>query len=133
MTKAQLRAYRDIKRERDRLDAMIANLEGIIYGPRSPQITGMPHGGGGPGTPTEDAAIRHADLVNRYEAKVAELTKALVEIESAIECLDPRERTLIRLYYIEGLTWEEVCVSMHYEWAQIHRIHALALRKLKDA
>ena len=133
MTKAQLRAYRDIKRERDRLDAMIANMESILYGPRSPQLSGMPRGGSGPSAPTEDAAVQHADLLNRYEQKVAELTRALAEIETAIECLDPRERTLIRLYYIEGLTWEEVCVSMHYEWAQIHRIHALALRKLKDA
>ena len=132
MTKDQLRAFRDIKRERDRLDAMLANIESILYSPRPTKLSGMPRGGG-PGKPTEDAAIRHADLLNRYGEKVLELTKALAEVERAIECLEPRERTLIRLYYIEGLTWEEVCVSMSYSWKQIHRIHSKALETLKGA
>jgi RNA polymerase sigma factor (sigma-70 family) len=132
MTKAQLRAYRDIKLERDRLEKMVDTLERSLYGPRSPRFDGMPRGGSGHSSPTEDAAIKHADLLARYQQKTAELTQALIEIENTIECLDPRERTLIRLYYAEGLTWEEVCVEMHYEWAQIHRIHAKALEKLKE-
>lgn len=133
MTKTELRAYRDIKLERDKLAKMLDELEQTMYGPRSPSLSGMPGGRSKPGTPTEDAAIKKADLADRYKQKVIELTQALVEIENAIEHLEPRERTLIRLYYTEGLTWEEVCVTMSYSWRQIHRIHSKALEKLRDA
>lgn len=132
MTKEQLRAYRDIKLERDKLAALLDELEGTIYSPRAQQFDAVPSGNHQPHSQVESAAIRHAELLSKYRVKVAELTAALAEIESAIEVLDPRERTLIRLYYAQGLTWEEVCVAMSYSWRQIHRIHGAALEALKD-
>lgn len=132
MTKEQLRAYRDIKLEKDKLAAMVENVEAVLYSPRSPKLDGMPHGGSAPGSLVEEAAIKHAELLEKYRRKVAELSAALVEIENAIEVLEPRERTLIRLYYAQGLTWEEVCVAMNYSWRQIHRIHAKALEMLRE-
>lgn len=128
MTKAQLRAYRDIKLERDKLKDLVDGLE---YGLSGLSMDGMPRSSR-PGDPTGWQAIEHAQIIDQYLDKVAELDKALVEIETAIECLEPRERTLIRLYYIEGLTWEEVCVEMSYGWRQVHRIHAKALEQMKD-
>lgn len=132
MTKEQLRKYRDIKLERDRLAAMIEELEVTLYGPKSPNIDGLPRGGSGPGNPTADTAIKHADLLVKYQKTMAELTEALTAIENAIEGLAPRERTLIRLYYAQGLTWEQVCVAMSYSWRQVHRIHSDALEALRE-
>jgi hypothetical protein len=43
------------------------------------------------------------------------------------------EIALIRLHYIEGRIWEEVCIEMAYSWMQVHRIHAKALEILKTA
>jgi RNA polymerase sigma factor (sigma-70 family) len=132
VTKEQLKAYRAIKLERDKLADMLAELEATMYGPKSQKLDGMPRSGSGVGSPTESIALKHADLRARYEQKVAELTAALSEIETAIETLAPRERTLIRLHYAEGLTWEQVCVEMSYSWMQIHRIHGKALEALKN-
>ena len=131
MTKEQLRAYRDIKLERDKLATMIEDVESVLYSPRASKLDGMPHGGSAPGSIVEEAAIKHTELLEKYRRKVTELSAALVDIENAIEVLDPRERTLIRLYYAQGLTWEEVCVAMNYSWRQIHRIHAKALEALR--
>ena len=128
MTKARLRAYRDIKLERDRLEAMVAALE---YGTGGLRMDGLPRSGK-ISDPTGQQALHHTQVRDLYLQKVAELDRALIEIEEAIEHLEPLERTVIRLYYAEGLTWEEVCVAIHYEWAQTHRIHAKALSKLKD-
>ena len=75
--------------------------------------------------------FNHDELLQLYQTKVAELTAKLEEIEAAIEPLAPRERTLLRLYYINGLTWEQVCVAMSYSWMQVHRIHSKALEALK--
>jgi RNA polymerase sigma factor (sigma-70 family) len=132
MTKEQLKTYRSITLERDRLLIMIEELEAQMRSPKSQLIDGMPHGGTAPSSVVENLVVKHVELVERYHQKVAELTAAAVEIETAIESLQPRERTLIRLHYIEGLTWEEVCVAMTYSWRQVHRIHAKALEALKN-
>lgn len=133
MTKTQLRSYRSIKLERDNLNRTIKELEAVIYSPRAAQINGQPHGGSGTSSVVERAAIKHAELIERYHHKTAELTEAMAEIEEAIENLSPTERTLMRLYYIDGLTWEVVCCEMNYSWRQVHRIHSRALASLAKA
>lgn len=131
MTKARLRAYIDLKRERDALSEMLEELESIMYGAKTPKLTGMPGGTAQPGSEIERLAVKHAELLDSYRRKVDELATALDDIEKAITALQPRERTVIRLHYIQGLTWESVCYAMHYSWRQVHRIHAQALRSLE--
>ena len=133
MTKEQLKTYRSIKLERDRLLDMITELEAQMRCPRAQKLDGMPRGGTAPSNPVETIVVKHTDLLDKYRENVAALTEAATEIEKAIEVLDHRERTLIRLHYIQGLTWEEVCISMNYSWRQVHRIHAKALEILKNA
>ena len=59
-------------------------------------------------------------------------TRAVKTIEKAIEGLNPTTRMLLRYRYIEGLTWEEVCVRLSYSWRQTHRLHARALDQLRE-
>ena len=132
MTKEQLRTYIDIKRERDDLERRIKELELEKYGPRSQRLDGMPRGGSGENYVLEDQIDKGDALLDLYRAKKAELDAALVVIERAIEKLATRERRLVRLHYIDGLTWEQVAVDMTYSWSQVHRIHAKALQKLKE-
>lgn len=133
MTKEELRAYRGIKLERDKLRGIIKDLEAAMYNPRAQRLDGMPRSGSGARSGVESIAIRHADLLDEYRKKETELLSAMQAIEQAIESLDPTDRTVIRLYYIKGLTWEEVAVEMTYSWRQVHRIHARALKKLRAA
>ena len=130
MTKEQLRAYRSIKLERDKLKEMLEEFEATMYDPATQKLSSQPRGGSGVSDPTGSAAQKHKRLITQFEKKVSELDDAMLEIEKAIEPLRPTERTLIRLYYMQGQTWEEVCVSMSYSWSQIHRIHAGVLDKL---
>lgn len=131
MTKEQLRAYRDIKRERERLRDMIRELEGVIYSPTIPKLNAAPGGGQTATSPVERAASQHEKLLTLYRQKDAELTEAMLAVEEAIETLQPRERELVRLYYGQGMTWEEVCDKMHYSWSTVHRIHSDALLALR--
>ena len=131
MTKEQLKAYRALRLEHDRLDAMLDELEGVMYAPRTQRLDGQPSGGAGTDSEVERATEQHDELLERYRQKVRELRAALTEIEEGIKVLEPRERTLIRLHYIQGLTWEQVCVAMNYSWRQVHRIHSSALETLK--
>lgn len=131
MTKEQLRAYKALRIERDKLARMLAELEATIYGPKAQSLNGMPRNGSGALCPTENLAIRKVELEERYKATVDQLAGQMLEIEQAIEPLAPTERTLIRLHYFKDLTWEQVAVEMGYTWRHVHRIHGKALDHLQ--
>ena len=134
MTKAELRAYKDLRGERDKIKQQLDELETVLYGPKGQRLDGMPRGGSRNNRHIVDnLGDRHTELQQLYESKVAELDAKMLEIERAIEVLEPRERTLVRLHYFQGLTWEQVAVEINYSWAQTHRIHGKALKKLQGS
>lgn len=57
--------------------------------------------------------------------------KEMKYIEEIISSLSERDKLLMRLRYIRGHRWEQICVELNYEWAQTHRNHARILDKLK--
>lgn len=104
MTKYELREYRKTKAELSDLDVLTRKIE------------------------------RHAteELRRLYATKRERLSGKLKRIEEAIDGLEPVERHLMRLRYIDGLEWWQVAAAIHYSVQQTHRIHARALIKLKD-
>ena len=76
---------------------------------------------------------RAEELRGQYRRCIEELTAAQLEVERLIETLEPREREIFRLRYIDGAKWEDICVIMSYSWRQVHRAHSAALQKLEEA
>lgn len=109
MTKEQLRQYRNIKLEICQIERRIEELE----------------------RHTADLDITQP-LQDLYRKKLQTLVDGQLKIEAAIESLNPTERELMRLRYIDGADWIDVAATIHYEWTQTHRIHARALSKIKD-
>ena len=109
MTKEQLRQYRSIKIETCQLERRIEELERH--------------------TANLDIVQPLRDL---YRKKLADLIDGQLRIEDAIDSLNPTERELMRLRYIDGADWLEVCDAINYEWAQTHRVHSRALNKIKN-
>ena len=108
MTKEELRQYRSIKIEICQIERRIDELERFGF----TDVT----------QPLRDS----------YKKKLQELIDYQLIIEKVIEELDPIERELMRLRYIDGADWTEVAATIHYEWTQTHRIHAKALAKIKN-
>lgn len=104
MTKEELREYLPTKQELTLLEALACKLER-----------------------NEDD-----DLAALYREKRRGLAARLRAVEEALETLGPTERTLMRLRYIEGLSWQAVSLRIHYSWKQTHVIHKNALRKLAE-
>ena len=129
--KAQLNLYLDIKGERAQIERLVAELEGTWTAPGTSNWSGMPRSGGH-GDPMTGGLMQKERLLERYHRKGVELDSALERIEAMIDSLEPRERKLLRHRYVEGLTWESVCVAMNYSWSRTHDIHALALDKLVE-
>ena len=132
MTKERLKGYQAMKREADQLRERLAELEAAMTAPKIQQITGMPGGGSHEGSALENQVARHTELAELYREKLAAMAEEQLAMEQAIAPLDTRERVMLRHRYIEGMTWEGVCVAMSYSRSQVHRIHAAALQKLKN-
>lgn len=127
--KKLLHSYTDMKREHAQILDALDRLEAA---PRATNMDGMPRGGSGPGDPTGDLATQHLALMEKYRAQLRYLARAQATIEDLIEPLDSRARTLMRHRYIEGMSWEEVCVAIGYSWRQTHNIHSQALDRLLE-
>ena len=128
--KAKLKRYRfiageisDLLDERERLRSLAEKI--------TPSLSFAPvHGAN-----TDKMAPVVANLieVERYiEKRSKELLQARMEAEKLIDSLpDERHRAVLKSYYFSRRSWEECCVAVGYEWAQIHRIHSRALYELR--
>lgn len=131
ITKHELRKSRYIKQEILQLQEQICELRVIMGVPRIPQLSGMPSSGHGELDKIGAVLAKYEHLENIYVTKLDFLFELQKKIEDEIQKLSSIERVLIRYYYIDGFTWEIVAKKIHYGIAQTHRIHALALKKLK--
>ena len=128
--KAKLKRYRfiageisDLLDERERLRSLAEKI--------TPSLSFAPvHGAN-----TDKMAPVVANLieVERYiEKRSKELLRARMEAEKLIDSLsDERHRAVLKSYYFSRRSWEECCVAVGYEWAQIHMIHSGALYELR--
>ena len=74
----------------------------------------------------------YAALSDKIQARTAALIGVRVEIIQAVERLqDVNQRTLLIERYVNGKTWERICVDMKYSWKQVHRIHGAALQEIE--
>lgn len=127
--KKQLHSYRDLKAEYEQIASELEKVEAFMTAPRPANLDGMPRSPGA-GDPILGVVAHHMALQERYRLQLAKLAAAQNAIENMIESLEPGERKLMRCRYIDGLTWEEVCVEMSYSWRQTHRLHGRILGKL---
>lgn len=133
MNKERLRQYQAIKHELDQVSGQIEELEASLYSPRAQQMDGMPFAPSGGSSDAREAILdKKAELLRHYQQLQADLDAERLAIERAIENLEPMLRMLMRLRYLDGLRWEEVCTQMSYSWRQVHRLHKQALAKLRE-
>lgn len=61
-------------------------------------------------------------LIERYNASIAAILAAQAEFETAIDPLLPLERVILRQYFLDGLSWEAICIAQGKSYRQIMRI-----------
>lgn len=92
---------------------------------------GMPHGAN-IGHPTEDAAIKIADLKIKWSSLRTEKVLKRLQIVDLICRLPSPEREIIHYRYIDGCSWEQICVLIAYEWTQTHEYHKRGLKAVQS-
>lgn len=127
--KRYLMSYRWAKKQEERILEEIQTLRMDKMFP-STVNDGMPKGS--EQRDLSDYAAKLDELIEELKEERLEKIKRLQSIERVIKEIDNEDaQTILRLRYIDGLRWEEVCVAINYEWAQMHRIHARALKEIK--
>ena len=95
----------------------------------SPNLSGMPRGGGGGGT--QGAISKIVDLETEINAEIDKLVEKRKEIEGIIRAVeDSTLQTLLEYRYINGKKWEEIAFMMGYDYRYILKIHGKALSLL---
>ena len=125
--KIRLKRYLVIKAEAKQ----IQELRDALLDPKGANLDAMPRSCG-PGNPVEAARNQREKLARDYDRKLEELLAEQAYIEDMIAGLDSIERKLMRHRYLEGLTWEKVCVAINYGWTQTHEMHGRILDKLVE-
>ena len=128
----KLREVRSAYQERAELAEKITELESMRLSPRAAaygaeRVKSSPKGDIQP-----DNLIRMEKLLADYNAALARCTSITSEFEEALKKLNSRQRRLMRLYYIDGYTWERVSVEMNLSWRWVHQIKREALKIILD-
>ena len=87
--------------------------------------------GGADGRSLENTMEHIDDLTRQLSDQRDRLVTLWREIGMAIDSVpDARLQELLRLRYIEGLSFEQIAVRLDYSWRQVIRLHGAALSKV---
>lgn len=135
MDKTEFLNYKALRQEAVQLREVLCQLSEARYSVPGPDYSGTPRRSRSKGAAFEGKVIKYSEAVALYERKLAEIDTRTVAVERAIGSLeDPVERLVMRLRYIEGQRWVNVCVALQelgYCERQVYYIHGAALEKLK--
>lgn len=68
------------------------------------------------------------DLEDDIKKEIRKYTRLRAKVNKAIELQeDENERLLLKLRYIEGMTWEEISEKMNLSTRHVYRLHKIAL------
>lgn len=132
MTKKALLNYRVLEQEVEQLAELIERVETRIIEAKTSKLS-QEAKGGGMASDVIGANLAHLEgLRDMYLKRSDDLAAAVIEIEKAIDCLEPTERLLVRYRYIEGLDWAEVATKIGYSHRHTTRLHGVILQKLRN-
>ena len=130
MNRDGLYTMRKSIQEREQLREMVAELENARISPRAAAYGGERVQSSPKGDIQPDVIQRIDDLLQRYNAKLRESLEAVAEFERAAECLNEQEREILRMYFVQGRTWEEICVEKHISYRRVMQLRSNALDAL---
>ncbi len=128
MTRNDLRAYQTAKKDVEKLNEELKEMESRLYSPKAPSLDGMPKASGVTGM--DDLIIRYLELQRIYDEKVKRMFNTFDEINEAINDLPSDERYIIRCRFILGLTIRQTAEESNYSEAQVKRIQRRVMSEL---
>ena len=127
MTKDDLRQYDHLLKEIETLQAEVIRVRESLSIVQ--QLSDMPKSKNERDR-IADTIAKIVDLETEIHTRIRLAIDLRGEIEAAIDSLPVQERLLIRLHYVDGLSWVQVAHELKCSWRQTHRLHGWALQKI---
>lgn len=128
-TKQLLRQARIADRLVDEAAERAARVRARLEAGRRSSVSGMPRGGGGSDwTRTADQLVTLEARVNARLRELCRLKQSAMDLIQGVD--EPRLREVLELYYLDGMTWEQVAERMGYSQRNVMYLHGIALRQL---
>lgn len=124
-----LRRARSVDRRVDEAQERVDRLRAKLEAGRMSSVTGMPRGGVADWTETADKLLELERVVNQQTRELVRWKLAAIDAIDAVE--EVRLREVLDLYYIDGLTWEQVAQKMGLDQRWVFRLHGKALLWVK--
>lgn len=128
----KLREVRNAYKEGRQLQEKIMEFESMRVSPRAvvyggERVQTSPKGG----DIQADNVVKIDELLERYNSQLRACLALTQEFEQCInERLTSRERRIMRRYYIDCLTWEQISVEENVSWRCLYRIRKAAVEKI---
>lgn len=129
--KAFLNRYREAINEIDSITEEMAHIRSNAMR-ITPVITDMPKGGYGVNNRIQEAIEQLESCANRIQIRVNILHGEMQKVEKTIDTVeDETLKALLRYRYINGYTWEQIAVKMHFSYQWVCELHGRALNQIK--
>lgn len=131
MEQKRLKNYRVLLQARRQTQRMMREQEDALAR-LADKGNGRPTKGSRRSGPVQEAVRRRQSLLARYRAKDAAAAAELLAIEDALCRLPELDQIVLRMHYIEGLTFERIGQQIGYSSRQVRRIHEFGIRRLQS-
>lgn len=131
LKKEYLESYYESVRACKRISEQLEELRLLTMCPGTKTISDMPRGSSNLSDLSDYIAAEEELISEMIKARYKRIT-VYNDIFKRIEALeDEDERAVLTYRYIKKMTWEKIACEVHLEWAQLHRIHARALKNFQ--
>ncbi len=127
---AKLQQYQAIKRELKYIKEKVEELEEKKSSIKGMVISDMNVQSSYSGNAIEDLLVAIEESLEEYIKLETKLLNTKLEIDRAIEMLEPIEREVLRYRYFEGMRFEEISCKIKYSYRTVRRIHKRSIEKL---
>ena len=115
---------RSLTAELETLRSTVGSIGGGSGMPSAPRYNGE--------TGEVNKTIRMISLEEKIKKEIGGLERRWTKIHDAIgELQDVNERLVLRYWYINGMSRQEIADEMHYSVSRINQLHAAAIEHVK--
>lgn len=112
--KRKLESFAALQRKIDNAIGRLESLTLTMGSPSTPNLTGLPSGGGDGTSKTERQVIRKLELEDKIRRMEKDERKLRRELEELIDRMEkPDEQTVIQMRYLDGSRWWPICAALY--------------------
>lgn len=110
----KLERYAAFQRKIDNQIERLENLTVTMGSPSTPNLTGLPSGGGDGTSKIERQVIKKTELEEKIRRMIQEERELREELELLIDAMkNPDEQTVIEMRYFDRAKWWPICAALY--------------------